>query len=523
MFDVLIRGGTILDGTGSPAFRADVGIVGARIETLGDLSAASANEILDATGLTIAPGFIDIHSHSDYTLPLNPRAESKIRQGVTTEVVGNCGFSPAPISAATKDQLLNYCGFLDQGLTWDWVSFDDYFSRLGRIAINVVPFVGHGTARIAVMGFSDAAPNADQLAQMKRLIDEAMDQGAWGLSTGLIYPPGVFARTAEIVELSRGVAARGGLYFSHIRGESATLLDAIGEVITIARAANISAEVSHFKAAGEANWSKAAQAIELIEHARADGLRVDADMYPYTAGSTTLSALLPDWALANGMAAMLARLRDAATHTRIAQEMRAGAGVTDRLDKTILTQCLSQSEYEGQTITRIAESRAQDPIETALDILLATNGTAEMASFMMSEENVKASIAQSWMTIGSDGLALAPHGVLGTGKRHPRSYGTFPRVLQHYVREEKIISLPDAIKRMTAQTADKFGLKDRGRVQPGLAADLVVFNTDTIADRATYSAPYQFPSGIDYVLVNGCVVVAHDEQREVMPGQVLRK
>jgi N-acyl-D-amino-acid deacylase len=524
-FSVLIRGAQVLDGTGSPAFRADVGIVGPRIDAVGDLSDAAANETLDATGLMVAPGFIDIHSHSDFTLPVNPRAESKVRQGVTTEVVGNCGFSPAPISAATKDQLLQYVAFLNPGLTWEWTSFGDYLAHLdaNRIALNVIPFVGHGTVRIAVMGFSDAAPSADELATMKRLIAQAMDEGAWGLSTGLIYPPGVFARTAEIVELSHEVAARGGLYFSHIRGESATLLDAIREVITISREANISAEVSHFKAAGQANWAKAAQAIELIEQARAQGLPVDADMYPYTAGSTTLSALLPEWAHAGGVTALLARLRDATVRARIADEMRAGAGVVDRLDATFLALCPTQPEHEGQTIARVAEMRGRDAVEMVFDILLETDGGAEMIAFMMSEENVRASIAQSWMTIGSDGLALTPHGILGKGKRHPRSYGTFPRVLEHYVREEKILSLPEAIKRMTAQTANKLGLTDRGRVQVGLAGDLVVFNPDTIAERATFVEPYRFPIGMEYVLVNGQVVVARDEQRDVMAGKVLRK
>ncbi|MBI5653140.1 MAG: D-aminoacylase [Chloroflexi bacterium] len=523
MFDLLIRGGNILDGSGSPAFRADVGITSARVEAIGDLRDATANEILDATGLIVAPGFIDMHSHSDFTLPINPRAESKIRQGITTEVIGNCGFSPAPISVATKTQLLEYADFLNPGLAWDWASFGDYLARLDRLALNVIPLVGHGTVRIAVMGFDNTAPNADQLAQMQKLIAQAMDDGAWGLSTGLIYPPGVFARTDEIIELSRAVAARGGLYFSHIRGEGATLLDAINEVITIAREANISAEIAHFKAAGQLNWDKAARAIELVEHARAAGLRVDADMYPYAAGSTTLTALLPNWVLAGGVPGLLARLRDDATRAKIADEMRAGAGVANNYDQVFLSLCPAYPEYEGKTIAQIAELRAQNSITTILDLLIETNGAAEMIGFMLSDDNIRLSMAQPWMTIGSDGLALTPHGILGKGKRHPRSYGTFPRVLGEYVREKKVMSLPEAIKRMTAQPADKLGLKDRGRVQTGLAADLVVFNADTIADRATYSEPYQFPSGIESVIVNGQIAIARDTQREVMAGRVLRK
>jgi N-acyl-D-amino-acid deacylase len=523
MFDVLIRGGDILDGTGKPAFRADVGIAGARIDAIGDLSDAAANEILDVTGLIVAPGFIDMHTHSDFTLPVNPRAESKVQQGVTTEVIGNCGFSPAPISPATKRQLLEYVAFLNLGLTWNWNSFGDYLAQMDRIALNVIPFVGHGTVRIAVMGFDNAAPKADELAQMKRSIAQAMDEGAWGLSTGLIYPPGVFAQTQEIVELSREAAARGGLYFSHIRGEGATLLDAIGEGITIARDANISVEVSHFKAAGQANWDKAARAIELIENARAEGLRVDADMYPYAAGSTTLTALLPNWVLAGGVPSLLARLRDGATRAKIADEMRVGAGVASNYDQVFLALFQPQPEYEGKTIAQIAELRAQNSVDTILDLLIESDGAAEMVGFMLSDENIRLSLAQTWMTIGSDGLALAPRGILGKGKRHPRSYGTFPRVLGEYVREKKVLSLPEAIKRMTAQAADKLGLKDRGRVQAGLAADLVVFDAETIADRATYSEPYQFPSGVAYVIVNGQVTIARGEQRDVMAGRVLRK
>ena len=523
MFDVIIRNGNLLDGSGKPAFCADVGIANARIEAIGDLRDATANEILDATGLIVAPGFIDMHSHSDFSLPIDARAESKIHQGVTTEVIGNCGFSPAPIAPATKAQLIEYAGFLGPELAWDWESFGDFLARIDHVALNVIPFVGHGTARIVVMGFSDAAPNPDQLAQMQCVIAQALDDGAWGLSTGLIYPPGVFAHTREIVELSRAVAARGGLYFSHIRGEGATLLDAISEAITIAREANISAEIAHFKAAGQPNWDKAARAIELIDNARAEGLRVDADMYPYAAGSTTLTALLPDFALAGGIPDLLARLRDPGTRAKIADAMRAGAGVANNYDQVFLSLCPTQSEYEGKTITQVAELRAQNSIDTILDLVTESNGAAEMIGFMMSDDNIRLSMAQSWMTIGSDGLALAPRGILGQGKRHQRSYGTFPRVLGEYVREKKVMPLPEAIKRMTAQAADKLGLNDRGRIQTNLAADLVVFNADTIADRATYSDPYQFPSGVEYVIVNGQVVIARGEQREVMAGRVLRK
>ncbi|MBI4788114.1 MAG: D-aminoacylase [Chloroflexi bacterium] len=524
MFDLLIRGGHVLDGSGSPAFRADVGIVGARIDALGDLTVAGAGETLDATGLCVAPGLIDMHSHSDFTLPVNPRAESKIRQGITTEVIGNCGFSPAPLAPATKHQLREYTAFLDLGLAWDWTSFGAYLDRLDhRIAVNVIPLVGHGTVRIATMGFSNAAPSADELELMNRLIAQAMDEGAWGLSTGLIYPPGVFAQTDEIVALSREVAAHDGLYFSHIRGESHTLLVAIGEAVTIARDADISVEVSHFKAAGQANWDKAPRAIDMIADARAAGLRVAADMYPYAAGSTTLTALLPDWALAGGVPSLIARLRDAKIRNRIADDMRAGAGVATNYDDVFLALFPPQVEYEGQTIVQVAEARGQHPVNAILELVIESNAAAEMISFMMSEENVRLGLQQPWMTVGSDGLALAPRGILGQGKRHPRSYGTFPRVLGEYVRENKVITLPEAIRRMTSQSADMLGLRDRGRVQTGLAADIFVFNADTIADRATYGEPYQFPSGIEYVIVNGQVTVARDKQRDVMAGKVMRK
>ncbi len=525
MFDLIIRGGQVLDGTGTPAFRADVGIEGDRITAIGDLSGASANQVIDATGRVVAPGFIDMHTHSDFTLPVNPLAESKVRQGVTTEVVANCGLATAPVSPATQDQLLRYVAFFDPGLTWEWTSLGEFLSFLqgNGIAVNVVPLVAHGAVRIAAMGFSDEAPSTDEMAQMKQLVTQAMDEGAWGLSTGLFYPPGAFAQTDEIVELARVASAKGGLYTSHIRSEGKTLLESIQEVVTIAREANISAEISHFKASGQAHWHKAEQAVALVDEARQQGLPVAADMYPYTAGATTLTALLPEWTQAGGITALLERLHDISTRQAIREEMRHGAGLEGRLDATVIATCSSHPEYEGKRIAEIAEERGRDPEETVLDILAETECRADIVSFMMSEANVKMSLAQPWMTLGSDGSSLAPYGPLGKGKRHPRNYGTFPRVLGQYVREEHVLSLPEAVKRMTSQVADKLGLKDRGRVQTGLAADLVVFNADTIGERGTFENPYQYPSGIEYVFVNGQVVVAQGGHRGVTPGRVLRK
>ncbi|MFQ6014900.1 MAG: amidohydrolase family protein [Anaerolineae bacterium] len=528
MFDFLIKDVQVVDGSGQPASVADVALQGDLIVEVGGLGAVQAERTVDGKGLVAAPGFIDMHTHSDFTLPANPLAESKIRQGVTTEVIGNCGLSPAPLNPATKEDLLQYTGFLQPLLTWEWTAFGGYLDHLREVgtAVNVVPLVGHGTVRIAVMGFADAPPTRKQMKEMKELVAQAMDEGAFGLSTGLIYPPGCYAATDELVELSRVAAAHNGHYFSHIRGEAETLLEAIEEAITIGREAGLPVEIAHFKAAGQTNWDKAPEAVALVEQARQGGLDLSADLYPYLAGSTNLSALLPAWAHEGGVTQLLARLGDDRQRRRIREEMTSGKGALGRevgYDRTYIALCPGHPQYEGKTLIQIGEVRNQEAVDVLFDLLLETDCQAGMITFMMSEDNFRLGLSQPWMMVGSDGLSLAPYGKLGQGKRHPRSYGTFPRILARYVREEGMLSLPQAIRKMTALPAEKLGLADRGRLQKGMKADIVLFDPVKVEDQATYAEPYQYPSGVEYVFVNGQLTVERGQHSGALAGRVLER
>jgi len=514
--NIIVRNVHILDGSGSPAFRADIGLEGDRIAEIGDLSAATDGMVIDGTGLIAAPGFIDMHSHSDFTLPINPRAESKVRQGVTTEVIGQCGSSPAPIDPKSGEGVMaNH-----PDLPWEWTTFGEYLDYLRQqgLSLNVVPLVGHGVIRGTGMGLADRAPTADDMAAMKRLIDQAMDEGAWGLSTGLIYPPSVYAATDELVELSRVVAGRGGFYFSHIRGEGATLLKAVAEAIEIGEQAGLPVQIAHFKASGPENWSLLPQALALVDDARARGLDVAADRYPYVASSTGLSAQLPAWAHDGGRTALLERLQVSDSRQRILAELTARSSYWDKI---VITHSPNRPEFETLSVAEIAEQRGADPAETAVNILLEADARVSVVHFGMSEENLRTVLRHPAIMIGSDGSARIPEGPLGEGKAHPRSYGTFPRVLGKYVREEGVLSLPQAVRKMTGLPAERIGLSDRGHLVKGLRADLVLFNPDTVRDRATFAEPYQYPAGIEYVFVNGLAVVTPEGHTGALPGQVL--
>jgi N-acyl-D-amino-acid deacylase len=524
--NVIIRNVKVLDGSGSPAFRADIGFEGDRIAEIGDLSMAEANTVINGTDLTAAPGFIDIHSHSDFTLPINPRAESKVRQGVTTEVIGMCGSSPAPINAISKRHAMA----TNPDLSWEWNSFGEYLDYLcqqacgepGRtgLSINVVPLVGHGTIRGTVMGLDNRPPSTDEMAAMKRLVAQAMDEGAWGMSTGLIYPPGVYASTDEIVELSSTVAKRGGFYFSHIRGEAATLVQAVSEAIEIGERAGLPVQIAHLKAQMSENWLLMIQALALIDDARARGLDVAADRYPYTASSTSLLARLPAWAHDGGTTALLERLQPSETRRRIKEEMMIRP---HQWHTALIAFSPNCPDFEGLTVADIAEHRGADPAETALDILLEAEAQVSIVHFSMSEDNLRTVLRHPAVMIGSDGAARIPTGPLGEGKVHPRSYGTYPRVLGKYVREEGTLSLPEAIHKMSGLPAGRLTLSDRGRLVKGLKADLVLFNPATVRDRATFTEPYHYPVGIEYVFVNGQAVVTPEGHTGALPGQILRK
>jgi len=516
--NIIIRNADILDGSGEPSFRADIGLQGDHIAEIGDLSAVTAKTEIEAGGLTAAPGFIDMHSHSDFTLPINPRAESKIRQGVTTEVIGMCGTSPAPVNAISK----THARAMNPELSWEWSTFGEYLNCLRQqgLAVNVVPMVGHGTIRGTAMGFDDRAPATDEMAAMKQLVAQAMDEGAWGISTGLIYPPGVYASTDEIVELCNVVAKRDGFYFSHIRGEAGTLVKAVTEAIEIGGQTGLPVQIAHLKAQMPENWPLMAQALALIDDARARSLDVAADRYPYIASSTSLSARLPAWAYDGGRDAFLERLQAPETRQRIREGAMIGP---DQWHTVLISHAPACPEFEGFTVAEIAEQRGTDPVETALDILSEAEAQVSIVHFSMSEENLRAVLRHPAVTIGSDGSARMPEGPLGEGKAHPRSYGAFPRVLGKYVREEGVLSLAEAVRKMSGLPAERLRLSDRGRLAKGMKADVVLFDPDTVSDTATFTEPYQYPAGIEYVLVNGQAVITPQGHTGALPGEILQK
>jgi dihydroorotase/N-acyl-D-amino-acid deacylase len=524
-FDVLVRGGAVWDGLGGPPAHADVGVTGGRIEEVGDLSAATGAVEVDAGGLAVAPGFIDTHTHSDMVWGLGPEHEDlaagTIRQGVTTEVCGNCGFTPFPCLPERQADLARHAGILGgAGIDWrDLAGWSERASAQGHFA-NLAPLVGHGSVRVGVMGFDDRPPRDDELATMRRLVADAFEQGAFGLSTGLIYLPGVYARTEELIDLARTVAGYGRPYISHIRGESGTLTDAVREAIRIGREAGMPAHVSHHKAAGRANWGRTEETLGIIEHARAEGTDVTVDVYPYTAGSTLLHALLPGWAQEGGTDRIVERLAGGESRRRIAEEVAAGFQDANGLGlggwgDVGISSCPEHPEYEGHRVPELAEAAGARPDDFVFDLLVAERCRATMITYSMSEPDVRRVLAYPGATIGSDGIPLP-------GKPHPRWAGTFARVVGHYARDEGVLELAAAIRKATSAAAERFGLRDRGVIERGKVADLVVFDPATITDRSTYEDPLLRPAGVRDVIVAGRPVVRDGELTGARPGVVLR-
>jgi len=523
----------VVDGTGNPWFKADVAIAKDKIVKIGDLNSEKAEEIIDATGLIVSPGFIDMHSHSDISLLINPRAESKIMQGVTTEVIGNCGFSVAPLLDENlhliKEEIEAY--YKDVKLDLDWRTFDEYIKKLEEkgVAVNVAPLVGQGTVRLAVMGIENRKPSTAEMRKMKELIEETMKSGVFGLSTGLIYPPGCYTKTDEIVELCKIVARYGGIYASHIRGEGETLIDAVREAIEIGEKASISVEISHHKAGGCENWGKVKITLRMIEKARKHGIDVTCDVYPYTAASFGLSSMLPPWIHEGGIEKLLERLKNPEVRERIKNDMLNGlprwysplkaAG----WDKTIIAYCPKNKKFEGKSVLEVSRELGLDPFEFAFNLLTEEEGAVSVVRFVLNEKDVINVISHPVSMIGSDGRALSPYGILAEGKPHPRSYGTFPRVIARYVREKGVLPLEEAIRKMTSAAAKKLGLWNRGIIRPNMYADLVIFDFNEIEDLATFENPHQFPKGIKYVVVNGKIAVRGGKHTGLLAGKVLRK
>jgi len=517
--DLVIRGGTVVDGTGAPGRRADVAVRDGRIAAVGEIGPAGGATEIDATGRVVAPGFIDIHSHSDESVLVNSALESALHQGVTLVVAGNCGGSSAPAIGLAAAELDRELERIDLRRTW--TSFGEYASAVeaSGTAINFSSLVGHGTLRMCVMGADDRAPTGGELAAMQALLAAALADGAVGLASGLIYPPSAYGTTDELAALCGVVRERGGLYASHIRNEGDDLFAAVEENLEIGRRSGVRVQLSHHKASQQRNWGKVRESTAMIERAQAAGVDVIADQYPYTASSTGLAVTIPKWAHAGGAAELCRRLADPAVRVRIRDEYTE----TERnWSHIVVARARHEPEWSGRTVAELAAAAGRDPLEWTADALIAHDGAIDIIHHSMLEDDVRYVMTKPWVCIGSDSRANAPYGPLSFGKPHPRAYGTFPRVLGHYARELGILTLEDAVRKMTSLTASRLGLRDRGVVREGAWADLVVFDPERIIDVATYDDPHRYPRGIDHVIVNGVVALDHDETRPVRGGRFLR-
>lgn len=528
-YDLLIAGGHIIDGSGSPWFEGSVAVKDGKIADVGRLGNVSARQVINASGLVVAPGFIDLHSHSDFTLLVDGIAQSKIRQGVTTEILGESESAGPVLGPAVPEFDKDLQKF---GLQRDWTTLGEYFARVKRqgISVNVASYVGSGQVRLCITGNVDRAPTAEELERMKALVEQAMRDGAIGLSSGLIYPPNSFQKTDELIELAKVAARFGGIYTSHIRAETAHRIQAIEEAIQIGQKSGMPVHILHFKVSGKAYWGTMAEQVKLIQAARDRGIDVTADQYPYIASMTNLHMCIPPKYLEGTSQDIVARLTDPPTRAEIRKAIANGLpGWEDNEVKSVggwhgvlvaSVQKPENKQYEGKRMDEVAQMMRKDPLDALCDLLIAEEGSAGAIYFSMSEPDVTLAMRQPWLGIGSDGSAVNP-GMIFAGKPHPRWYGTFPRVLGVYVREKKVLTLPDAIRKMTSLPASITGLSDRGLLRPGMAADITIFDPKTVSDKASFENPLQYPVGIPYVIVNGIVVVNKGEHTGAQPGQVL--
>jgi N-acyl-D-aspartate/D-glutamate deacylase len=526
-YDIVIKNARIIDGTGSPWFMADIGIADGKIQNMGAIVAGDAKRSIDAAGKVACPGFIDLHNHSDITAPALPGCESNLMQGVTTAVVGNCGLSMAPASPETVGLLKEYLApFLVKGFDygWDWESLGQYNEKINRaqVAMNLAPLVGHGTLRIAAAGFKKEPLSEQETATMKQLLVQSLKDGAFGMSSGLIYPPGCFADTEELIRLGAILKQYGRIYTSHIRDEADQLIESVEEAIRIGEQNGIPVQISHHKAIGANNWGKVRITLEMIEKARARGVDVSCEAYPYIAGSTTITSILPIWVMEGGIEQMLDRLAQNESREKVLNEFEAKGNDIKSAgwDGIFIASCPPKPEYEGKSLEAIvkAKNRSDAPYVAFLDLLLETKGDSTVVKFFMDEADVRTVLSSPTAAVITDSWSTTPS---AGGKPHPRSYGTFPRVLGKYVREEKLMSLETAVQKMTALPASKIGIFDRGVLKQGLWADIVVFDPEKISDQATFEAPHQYPVGIDYILVNGQVAVENGSQNPSRFGKVL--
>ena len=529
--DILIRNGRIVDGTGNPWFRSDVRIRDDRIAEIGPgLLRARTETAIDADDRIVSPGFFDMHSHSEYPLLVDGEAHSKIRQGITTDVTGE-STSAAPLLGLALEEAQR--ALRQYEIEPDWTSMSEYFSRVeaGGISLNLVCYVGHSTVRQSVFGNEPRPPSSQELDEMKRLVAEAMDQGAFGLSSSLSHPPGNYAATPEFVELCKVVAAKGGVYTRHLRDEGDTVLDALRELIDVGEGSGCPVEVFHIKVAGEQNWSRLSPlVIDMVEDARQRGIDITASQYPYEYGSAGLANCMPYWSRQGGTGAMVDRLRDPELRQRIRAELEAGwpgswlketRGAWDGIVvSTVVTD--ANRPLQGRTVTDIARERETEPVETFFDILVEEGGTVTAMFYWMAEGDIADLMRRPWVSICTDGSAIRPDGLLGRSHPHPRYYGTFPRLLGTYVRERGVLTLEDAVRKATSLGAQRLGITDRGVLRPGAFADVVVFDKERVAGASTYQQPHQFPIGIDHVIVNGDMVIEDGAHTGAKPGRVLK-
>jgi N-acyl-D-amino-acid deacylase len=524
VYDVLIRDVKIIDGTGSPWFKGDVAIKDGRIAAMGSRLSGEAREEVAGLGRVLAPGFVDIHSHSDFSLPIDGGAESRLLQGVTTEIGGNCGLSPAPVVPERLDLLKKYAGFLTQSLSWDWESFGEYLDAVEKAepAVNFASLVGHGTLRVAAMGFDNREPSAEELLTMKRLLSESMKEGALGLSSGLIYPPGFYSTTQEIAEIAKAMTGTGGYYETHMRNEGEAILRSIEESAQVGRQANVPVLVAHHKIVGRMNWGLSRQSQAMIEDLRREGLDIACDQYPYTAGSTTITTIFPQWAHEGGVDGLIGRLSARDTRERLKQEVLAGMEKGARRFSDILLAAIASERnriYEGLNVEEAAAKAGKEPIDFVFDLVVEEHAGVAVVSFGMSEEDVTHIMAHPLTMIGSDGGAMP---IDGPGKPHPRTFNTFVRVLAKYCLKDGLFPLEEAVRKMTSFPATMAKLQDRGIIRPGFAADLVLLNLDTLKDSSDYANPRQAPQGVDMVWVNGRLAVSNGRITGVRAGQVIR-
>lgn len=528
-YDLVIRSGRIVDGTGNPWFIADLGLSGDRIAFIGQIPAGRAAREIDASGLVVAPGFIDMHSHSDRTLLIDGDAQSKIRQGVTTEILGE-GSSGGPNTGKI--------GPVNETIDGERVeieSLGDFFTALEKstISVNVASYVGINNLWRSVMGDSFETPTPEQIEQMKTLLAAAMNDGALGLSTQVMTPPGSLATTDHLVQLARVASVHGGIYSSHIRNEGLGVFEAVEEVITVGKEAGIPVDIIHLKIADEKFWGRMPEIVARIERARREGIQVQANVYPYTRGNNNLSSIIPPWAHEGGNQKLLARLKDPESRTRLKTEIEQGlpgwynhyTAVGKDWGRMLIS---ANNFYQGLTMDRVIRMKSEgktpppNPLDVLFDLLIEQEGSVGTVYAHHTEEDMTLALTQPWCSIGSDGSAFATAGPLRRGHPHPRNFGTFPRVLGRYVRDSQLLSLEDAIRKMTSLNAAKVGLFDRGLLRPGLAADITVFNPETVLDQSTYTEPFHYNIGIEYVIVNGTVVLEHDKHTGARPGKVLR-